>query len=432
MKKLWFTIYRFLAVPTIYAVFFIGSFFNKKIKQGYQGRKKLFSILKNTLKDKTKNRLLVHCASVGEWEQAVPLIEKIKTTNPDLFVIVSFFSPSGYHFLKKNLPVDLKIYFPIDSQKNMRKFFKIIQPKLWIISKFDIWPIAVKIANEMNIPIVNTAATLSLNSNRNKGIAKKINKLVFSKIDHYFPIASDDEKRFIEMGVKEENITCTGDTRYDRVVSRLKKLADQPELAIFKNNEGIKFIAGSIWPLDEAQLLPALVNLMKKHQNLKLILVPHELHESHLKDIEKIFVKNKIKTERYTDFEENNGTETRVAIINTIGILARLYKQSNIAYIGGSFGTDGIHNVMEPAVFEQPVVFGPNYANSAEAFELLKVKGAFSLKNSEELEYLIEKLIVDNEFLAQAGKNAGNLIQRKIGATDKIINKLKEKYDFIS
>ncbi len=432
MSLIWMLLYNLLVVPVIYSGFYIGSLFNSKIREGLKARKNQFAWLGNEItKADDRKRILFHCTSAGEWLQALPIIEKLKSVNPGLFIMVSFFSPSGYKFAKNPATVDLKFYLPLDSRIAAYRLFRMLKPDLWIISKFDIWPNHVMAASALNIPMVITSATLSADSGRDKGISKGFNRLVYNKIAHLFPISEEDKRRFKAMVPDESKYTIAGDTRYDHVYNRGIMASDAGDVPVFDEKKGLTIIAGSTWPADEKHVLPALAMLCSDHPDLHVIVVPHELHESHLRDIESVFGCYDIKTVRFTDFSASGSTPERVVILNTIGLLARLYKQTDIAYIGGSFGK-GIHNVMEPAVFGQPVLFGPNHVNSYEAGELLKIGAAFRANSQQEIYDKMRLLINDQLLRKTMGEKAKNLIYDNIGATDIIINTLKKHYGIIS
>jgi len=433
MGTLYYFLYNAVFVPVFCFGFWIGSLFNAKMKEGRIGRKNLFRTIKQTIEkiDAQTKRIHFHASSVGEWEQAVPIIAELKKLNPKLFISVSFFSPSGFRFAKKPVNVDLKVYLPFDRYRSAKRFFNLIRPDLWIISKFDIWPNHVIAANRLGIPIAVTAATLSPNSGRDKGISGKFNKFIYSKISQIFAISDDDKDRFKRLISNSSNLYVTGDTRFDQVYNKGERAKNEGDVKLFKDQSGIKIIGGSIWPADEKHLIPALIALMKKYDHLKLILVPHELHESHISAIENMLNVASIDNERFTNCAENGGTHKRVIIVNTIGLLSRLYMQTDIAYIGGSFST-GVHNVMEPAVFGQPVLFGPQHLNSFEAGELLKLECAFCVENRTQLESILDELISNQELRTQTGTKAKNLIYNNLGATNRIINILKQQYGFIS
>ncbi len=432
MSYIWLVLYNLFVIPLIHLGFWIGSLFNAKIREGLRARKKQFTFLRTAIeKGAGRRRILFHCTSAGEWLQALPIIEKMKALNPDLYIMVSFFSPSGYKFSKNPPEVDLKFYLPLDSLPSAIKLFNILNPELWIISKFDIWPNHVMVASQKKIPIVVTSATLSEDSGRDKGVSKGFNRLVYNRISHIYPISADDMRRYMVMVPDRNKYTIAGDTRYDHVYNRGIKAGEAGDIPIFRENDGLTLIAGSTWPADEKHILPAICRLCKQFTDLRVIVVPHELHENHLRDIETVFEQAEVKTERFTTFSGSQRASANVVIFNTIGLLARLYKQTGIAYIGGSFGK-GIHNVMEPAVFGQPVFFGPNYLNSHEAGELLKIEAAYSINNEQEFFDKASQLISDTDLREEMGEKAKNLIISNIGATDIIIDSLNKHYDLFS
>lgn len=431
MSLIWLALYNIIAVPVIFVGFGIGSLFNAKIREGLKARKNQFQRLAAEIGKATgRKRILFHCTSAGEWLQALPIIEKMKAMDPQLYIMVSFFSPSGYKFAKSPAEVDLKFYLPLDSRGAARRLFKLLKPDLWIISKFDIWPNHVMAAARLNIPMVVTSATLSADSKRDKGASKGFNKFVYNKISHLFPISEADKRRFQAMVPDERKYTVAGDTRYDHVHNRGLRASDAGDVAIFNGEKAITIIAGSTWPSDEKHILPALADLCAEYPNLRVIVVPHELHENHLRDIARVFSQNGIKSERYTDFSETGNATANVVIFNTVGLLARLYKQTDMAFIGGSFGK-GTHNVMEPAVFGQPVLFGPNHLNSHEAGELLNNGAAFRVTNQQDFHEKVSLLINNTTLRQSMGEKARNLIYNNIGATAMIINTLKKQYGII-
>ena len=425
-------LYNILVVPVLIAGFYIGSLFNAKMREGRKARKNQFSRLAGDIsKAGSRKRILFHCNSAGEWLQALPIIEKLKSLNPGLFIMVSFFSPSGFKFARNPAEVDLKFYLPLDSVFKARRLFKLLKPELWIISKFDVWPNHVLAATRLGIPVVITSATLSPDSGRDKGFARSFNKFIYKKIDHFFPISDEDKKRFQALVPGEDPYTLAGDTRYDHVYNRGQKASDAGDVTLFSGEKGLTLIAGSTWPADERHVLPALAELIQEFPGVRVIVVPHELHESHLQDIESVFAQYQIPCERYTNFSGQGTARTNVVIFNTIGMLARLYKQTHLAFIGGSFGK-GTHNVMEPAIFGQPVLFGPNHLNSHEAGELLQVGAAFRIMNQQEFRDKARLLIRDDRLRQSMGEKARNLIVGNTGATAIIINTLKDKYGIIS
>jgi len=433
MQTFWFLLYNILVAPVLFIGFRIGALFDQKIKIGLHARAHQPKILEEKLAtiDNQRVRLLFHCSSVGEWEQAATLIEKFKALNPQLFIIVTFFSPSGYNFVKQHPDVDLKLYLPIDTYFGAIKFLKILKPNLWFISKFDVWPNHLFAAKHLAIPVVMTAATLSSNSGRDKGLAALFNRTIYPIFSYVFPISEEDKTRFLKLFPYPDRLIVTGDTRFDRVYEKGLKVTKSEDINLFAAHGQTVFIAGSTWQPDEKALIPALCALLLRYNKLSVAIVPHELHESHLQSIEDSFASCGIKTERYTQLGKDNTSAKQVVIVNTIGLLARLYKIGHIAYVGGSFGTDGIHNVMEPAVFGQPVIFGPNYANSFEAGELIKAGAAFSEPDTANLEMRIESFLKDENLRIETGQKAKSLIESNTGAANKIVSFIAAKYTFI-
>ena len=249
-------------------------------------------------------------------------------------------------------------------------------------------------------------------------------------VSHFFPISEEDKKRFQVLVPEEYKYTVAGDTRYDHVFNRGQRAKDAGDVKIFSNTGGITLIAGSTWPADEKHVLPALAHLLRDYPDIKAIVVPHELHENHLRDIEEVFTRQGIVTNRYTEFSGQGETGARLVIFNTIGLLARLYKQTHIAFIGGGFGK-GLHNVMEPAVFGQPVLFGPNHLNSHEAGELLNIGAAYRVTTGDEIYEKIRLLINNGSLRTAMGEKARYLVHDNTGATAIIINKLNAQYGII-
>lgn len=429
MARLMYVLYNLIAVPLLTLGFFIFSRVNRKARLGYDGRKAQKAMLISTIDQIPGDtiRVLIHCTSVGEYEQAVPVIDLIKKQNPEVYMVVSFFSSSGFNFVKNNKNIDLKIYLPLDAYSKAYELLYALKPSLFIISKFDVWPNFMAAAGKLNISTVMIAATLSSNSKRHKGLAKWLNRYAFQFFDYIFPISDEDKDRFLNIFPHQEKMLVTGDTRFDQVYKKGRKILMEDPIEVFKDTEGPVFIGGSIWPPDEKHLLPVLVNMLHKHTALKAILVPHELHEEHLSSIEEVLKSGNITSDRYTNLPEAVKSEKRVVIVDTIGILAKLYVNTDLAYVGGSFSS-GVHNVMEPAVFGQPVIFGPVYINSFEAMELEKIESGFSIRNEHELEELFDVFISNESKRKEVGERAKNLIEKNIGATDKIFEILNQRY----
>ena len=427
MLYIYLFIYNLILIPIMKLVFFIGSYFNKKLKQGRDGRKNYFqnvTAIAKTIPLDAKVYLF-HSSSVGEWEQAVPIIEKLKENDSKVFVIVTFFSPSGFNVVKNPI-IDIKLYMPIDSKSNARKFFKIFKPKAWIICKYDVWPNMLFEAKKQGIPVLLTSAELAEDSKRHIFPMKAINKPIYAKIDYILAISKETRTRFLQIFPFEDRLLIGGDSRYDRINAKAEKLMDEEPIKIFAKEDFFAFIMGSSWPSDEKHVLPALIRLMQKHPHVNTIFVPHEIEEIHLQSVEKMFSEADIDTDRYSIFSSGNGTHARVAIIDTVGILSKLYRITKIAYVGGAFGS-GVHNVMEPAAFAQPVLFGPKHINSYEACQLEYLMAGHTIHNETEFEIIVDYLINREKLRIEKGMDARKFLVENLGATEKtitILNKL--------
>ncbi|MCQ2960049.1 MAG: hypothetical protein MJ198_07675 [Bacteroidales bacterium] len=397
------------------------------MRQGLLGRIKQPKQIRQFAKEhKNDTVVFFHSASVGEWEQSIPIIKTLKQQSPQIKVVASFFSPSGMNHAKKE-NVDLSIYLPFDFVFSNYLFFKRIQPKAWIVSKYDIWPGILLAAHWANVPVLLCSAELAKDSLRYKGLNAVINRLFYKYITYILPVSEDYKERFKNIFPYEERLEVVGDARYDQIIAKAEAVKMQPNVELFENPLPVTFIGGSLWPADEKHLFPALLQVFKEHDDLQLVLVPHELHESHIQAIEQTFASEGIETQRYSDFSqsETKKTSCRVAIVNTVGMLAKLYKNTDIAYVGGAFST-GVHNVAEPSAFANPVIYGPKHVNSYEAMQLKEVAGGFPINNQEECYKVLSKLVNDEQFRKEAGKKNHDFLYASKGASDKIIKHVLE------
>lgn len=414
-------IYNILIVPLLYVVFCIGAIFNKKMRVGLQQRWRWYSKLKQHAQSIPADAMLVvfHNSSVGEWEQSAPIIDEMRKIHPNLYVIATFFSPSGFKIVK-NTSINYKMYLPLDSLWNVVLFFRVIKPKLWVIAKYDVWPNFLFAANRRGIPVVLASAELAADSSRHRWPMRVFNRAFYGKLSAILPVSSDYAERFSLFYPHSSNLLVTGDTRYDQIYRKAQAVQQRPKIQIFTNNTGLQFIAGSIWPADEKHLMPALLRCINEFPNLQTVLVPHEISETHILAIESQLHEFGITAERYTDFAPHGTSNARVVIINTIGILAALYSQSDIAYVGGSFSS-GVHNVMEPAAFGLPILFGPRHINSHEAVMLKQRGAAFQITNQTDCELRLKQLIQDEIFRKEAGQKSISLLTSSLGATQRAV-----------
>ena len=423
MDSFWIWIYNYLIIPIFYLLLKVASLFNKKIRVALQDRKTLFIQLENDLKkiSDRKKILWFHSSSVGEFEQAKPIIEKINS-DKIFTILASFLSPSGFNAAKRYEGADLITYYPFDSTKNIKHFVDIVKPSILIYMRYDIWPNSVFELNRRKIPVVLVDATMKKNSPRKILLARSFHKFLFNKFEKILTISEEDRKGFLEIGVKPEKVEVAGDTRYDRVYQKSQTALKQ-KILNERIIEGKKiFVAGSTWREDEEVLFPALIKLHKYERNLISIIVPHEPSIPTLEQIE--FELNKqLSTIRFSSL--NQYKDEKVIIVDSVGILLTLYAYANVAFVGGGFKSN-IHNVLEPAVYGIPVLFGPKYSNSQEAYNLISSNGGFSVNNRVELYRHLRKLFADENYRSQVGLNAKQFVQRNTGATEKIVRVLEE------
>lgn len=421
MSKIIFSIYNILIIPAMYVVLRIGGIFNKKVRMGVIGRKRVYEniILSATNLNKTKKLIWVHSSSLGEFEQAKPLIEKIKS-ELDVNVLVTFFSPSGYENSKKYPYADIISYIPFDSKFNTDRFVKIVNPDIALIMRYDIWPNMIRALRNKGIPILLVNATLRKNSLRKFFLLKSFHRTLFNYFDKILTVSKSDAIEFLNFNVKKEKVITIGDTRYDRVYQRslLAKQKNIINIEILKNKK--IFIAGSTWEQDEEIIFPAFEKLCKYQKNILMIIAPHEPQIYTIEKIENYFIK-KIKTIRFSEL--NNYKDEKIIIVDSIGILLSLYSYGDIAFVGGGF-KQNVHNVLEAAVYSIPVLFGPKISNSQEAQTLANLGGGIIVKDKKNA-YRNLRLLLNNEDLRkQKGLIAANFVKENIGATEKILTEI--------
>jgi len=418
----WILIYNFIVIPLFAAGIKIASLFNKKIKTAIKDRENLFEVLEKKLNELDRKKPLIwfHSSSVGEFEQAKPVIEKINQ-DKKYIVLASFLSPSGYNAARRYEGADIITYYPFDSKKNIVRFIDLIKPSMLIFMRYDIWPNSVFELFRGKIPVFLIDATMKKNSPRKFPIIKSFHKFLFSHFEKILTISELDKSGFLEFDLPENKLIVAGDTRYDRVYQKSQNALKQ-KILNEKIIEGkIIFVAGSTWPEDEEVLIPALVRLHQFEKNLLSIIVPHEPTIQTLEQIE-FELKPKISTIRFSML--NQYSDEKVILVDSVGILLTLYAYADVAFVGGGFKSN-IHNVLEPAVYGIPVLFGPKYSNSQEAYHLIDREGGFSVKNKIELYRYLRKLFSDESYRKRTGENAKAFVSSNTGATEKIFEVLK-------
>jgi len=388
-----------------------SSLFNDKAKLWVNGRKNIFAKLQEGFKNETNKIIWVHAASLGEFEQGRPLIEKLKQKYPEKKILLTFFSPSGYEIRKNYDKADYIFYLPADTPANAKKFIEIVKPETVYFIKYEFWRNYLHELYKKNIPTFLVSGIFRKEQVFFKQSGKSYRK-VLDYFTHFF--VQNQTSLDLLKSIDITNVTISGDTRFDRVIDIAKQTIELKKVEEFCDNKQI-IIAGSSWQADE-EFLAKYINSTKF--DIKLIIAPHEIKEQNITRITKLLNK---KVLLYSDIENVNPSNFDVLIINNIGLLSSLYKYGSIAYIGGGFGV-GIHNILEAATFGKPIIFGPKYQKFKEAVDLIKLKGAFSIGDYQEMEKHFDKLLSDKEYLLETSEIAENFVKNNAGAVDLIIN----------
>lgn len=425
MKNIWYLVYNIIVIPFLKSMLFVGKLFNPKIRTGVEGRKKLFEnlIIDLTGIDRKKKMVWFHSASMGEFEQAKPIIEKLRE-DKNVNILITFFSPSGYTNSLKYPYADVIAYFPYDTPGMTNRFLNLVHPNLAIFMRYDIWPNMIWQLEKKGIPSFIVDATMRKKTPRKWIFSKSFHKSLFTRITRILTVSKEDEENFKAFKIRQDRIRQVGDTRFDRVY---QKGFQAKEKKLFKEGffSGKKvFVMGSSWESDQEVMLPALMKLMKYDPNVITVIVPHEPTILHLEEIEQQ-ISNEYKAIRFSYL--NNYDGERIIIIDSIGILLTLYSYANASYVGGSF-KQGIHNVLEPAVYGIPVIFGPKHENSHEAIRLAQSGGAFVINNKITAYKILRKIFSDDSVREKAGIVCYNYVKDNVGATAKI---LEEIYHYI-
>lgn len=389
--------------------------FNQKAKLFTQGRKQLFENLEKNVKPTDKN-VWFHVSSLGEFEQGRPVIEKFRSLHPDYKIILTFFSPSGYEIRKNYNGADYVCYMPADTPSNAKRFLDIVNPKGVFFVKYDFWYNFLSEVHRREIPLYIFSTIFREGQIFWRWYGKKY-KAVLGFFNRLFVQDENSVKLLADNGIN--NVTIAGDTRFDRVCQITQNAENIPLVDKFVENSRV-VVAGSSWPPDENLIFQSLGKLKDKH-NVKLIIAPHEIHEAHLAAIEKTL---NLKHIRYSKATDSNVKDFDVLIIDNIGMLARLYKYAEIAYVGGGFGS-GIHNILEAVSYSIPVVFGTNYKRFKEAVDLVSLGSAATVRNAEELYSVFDRYFSDKTLLERAGKVSLDYVKKNLGAADIILNEAK-------
>ncbi len=389
-----------------------------KLKLFVEGRRNVFQILESKMSS-SDQIVWFHCASLGEYEQGVPVMEELKKEYPDHKLLVTFFSPSGYEAKKNSKLADIIVYLPIDTNSNAQKFIEQVQPELAVFVKYEFWPNYLKILQKRNIPAVFISTTFREDQSFFKWYGGFMRKTLLM-VDHFF--VQDTESKSLVEGIGFNNVTLSGDTRFDRVSHQIEMDNHVDFISEFINDR-LCIVMGSSWPQDEEVFMDFVNEASNK---ICFIIAPHEIKDSSVNGLRR---KIKQKTVLYSEKEGVDLKKQQVFIIDTIGYLSRVYSYGDIAYVGGGMGTGGLHNILEPATFGMPIVIGKNFEKFREAKQLQKLAGLFSISNAVEFTNVIKKLVEDKKFREKTGMISRHFINSNTGATNIIVEYLSKKID---
>lgn len=404
----------------------IASLFNEKVRKMWRGEREAFKILKQKV-DPNAKYIWFHAASLGEFEQGRPLMERIRKDYPQYKILLTFYSPSGYEVRKNYEGADIICYMPVDTRLNAIRFLRLVRPVMAFFIKYEFWSNFLHILKHRNIPTYSVSSIFREDQVFFKWYGRNYAGVL--KCFTRFFVQNEESKRLLE-GIGITAVDVVGDTRFDRVL-QIKEAAKQlPICEAFRTGVASSqsadvphhdfkvFVAGSSWPPDENIFIP----FFNEHKDWRLLIAPHVIAEEHLKLILSL-IKGK-KVVRYTQTTPEEAAEADVLIIDCFGLLSSMYNYGDVAYIGGGFGV-GIHNTLEAAVWNMPVIFGPNNKKFQEAQGLLKSGGGFEINTYEDFSGLMSSLMTDETFLKQAGDKAGTFVAHLAGATDKVLASVK-------
>lgn len=385
--------------------------FNPKMKLFVEGRRDVFQKISNAISTNDKT-IWFHAASLGEYEQGLPVILKLKELYPSHKIVLTFFSPSGYEVRKDNSVADVTVYLPMDSTKNAEKFIDQVHPEMVFFIKYEFWPNYLNTLYERKVPTYLISGIFRESQPFFKWYGGFYRKALRA-FEHFFVQNDSSKKLLVSLGFT--NVTVSGDTRFDRVVQILEQDNTLDYISKFTDGK-LTIVIGSSWPSDEKLLVNYINNTS---YDVKFIIAPHNIKSDQISDLRKSLTKDVVL------FSEKDGVsleQKQVFIIDTVGLLTKIYSYADIAYVGGGFGNPGVHNVLEPATFGIPIIVGPNFSHFAEAIALVNMRGAVSIKNQLELNDALDNLITNDDIRFEQGSVCETFVQMNKDATKKIID----------
>ncbi len=405
----------------------ILALFSSKLNLFVEGRKSVFETLQNKIQEFDKT-IWFHAASLGEYEQGLPVIEKVKQKYPNHKIIITFFSPSGYEVRKNNTVADVTVYLPLDTISNAKQFLKVVHPEMVFFIKYEFWPNYLNELKNQNIKTYLISGVFRKNQAFFKWYGGFYRKAL--KTFTYFFVQNETSKKLLQ-SLGFENVKISGDTRFDRVVTILERDNSLDFVEQFRDSSTSlgktkMVVIGSSWPKDEELLIHYIESAP---QNVKFIIAPHNINHSQILNLKSKISKKTIlfseKEEVSNRVQHDSLADFNVFIIDTIGILTKIYSYADIAYVGGGFGNPGVHNLLEPATFGIPIVIGPNYSHFAEAIALVGLEGCVSIKNQSELNNAFNVLLQNEDERLEKGHICSTFVQMNKGATEQILSNIK-------
>ncbi len=393
----------------------IIALFNPKLKLGVEGRSKTFQILQESL-CATDKSIWFHCASLGEYEQGLPIFKELRKIYPTHKILLTFFSPSGYEIRKNTDVADVVVYLPMDTKSNSKRFLDLVHPELCVFVKYDIWPNYLIELKKRRIKAVLISALFRRNQSYFKAYGIMMRKAL-SAFEHIF--VQDKNSMALLKSVNFNNVTVAGDTRFDRVADQLKQNNSLHFIEQFKQDK-LCVVIGSSWPEDEALLLPLINKTAAK--DVKFIIAPHNIKSNQINDI---VTKLRVKSVLYSEMDGKNLENYSVFVIDTIGLLTKIYSYADLAYVGGAMGTTGLHNILEPAVFGVPIIIGKNHEKFPEAKRMIVEAGVVSISTYDELEKTLTDLLEKDSKRLKSGQLNSQFINSNKGAVIRIVDYLR-------
>ncbi len=389
--------------------------FNTKIKLGVVGRSKTFSVLERSI-NTTDKTLWFHCSSLGEYEQGLPVFEVLRKKYPQHKIVLSFFSPSGYEIRKNSKIADVVVYLPLDTKANAKRFLELVHPEFTVFVKYDIWPNLLLELKRRNGRAILISALFRKNQSYFKLYGGKRKTALFA-FEHIF-VQNENSKALLN-SIHYNSVSISGDTRFDRVSNQLLQDNQLDFISEFKDNSTC-IVIGSSWPEDETILAPYINKYASK--DLKFIIAPHEIKSNHIKSI---VSKLNVDTVLFSDKDNKQLSDYSVFVIDTIGLLSKIYSYADIAYVGGAMGQTGLHNILEPATFGVPIIIGKNHSKFPEAYTMIKDAGVTSVKSENELKTALDSFVSSSEYCKSIGHKNSEFIKKSKGAVVQISNYIR-------